>query len=492
MRFLLALVALFLLGGCQATHAYREGRSLEEGGRLPAAAESYLDALDARASHGRARAALEALALPAYEARLGAALRAERQGDFRAALERYRRLEWYLERLERHGELSFQPGIDVAEKIVQAQESAAGREYFLAEKSLGAGRWEEAIEHFQAALEVKEGYRDAEARIAGAWFAWADEDVGAGRYRDAAEGFRRALDLGYADAQTAATRAAEIFAALGRYHLDQGACRQAVRDLSAARRLLPEALEEDLAAAEACAEVRVVVAGLAAPARSEVAGIDVRTRLSAGVLALLPAATSPFVVLVDESALRTPAAGPGPVGHYLVASNLVAATLHSPWPVERERVTSGETWGRCVEEDDEGTHEEPCRLVIDVQYTEVSEEKEVGLSASVRLVALPGRTVVDAHTFEVTMRDATRYAHDFQDAETGRPVDPADDIRFGVAVENDVLALENAHDTLAPDLQLATAAIDQLTDEMVEWIAVRVDVEDEWSDPEELPVLSLE
>jgi len=491
MRFRFVLAALVLLGGCEATHAYRQGRSLEEEGRLPAAAERYLDALDARASHRRARAALEAVALSAYEERAGAALAAERSGDFQAALARYEALQTYLQRLRAHGALAFQPGIDVAEKIARMRESAAGRAYFLGEKSFGVGRWEDAIQHFRAALEIQEGYRDTEARIAEAWFAWAEEDAGAGRYRDAAERFREALDLGFADAQAAATRAAEIFAALGRYHLQQGDCRQAVRDLSEARRLLPEVLEEDLAAAEGCAQVRVVVGGLVAPGRSEIAGIDVRSRLSGGVLALLPAATSPFLVLVDESAL-TARAGGAPAARILVASNLVAATLHHPWPVERERVTTGETEGTCLEEDDEGTHEESCRALLDVQYTEVSEEKEVGISVSVRLVALPGRAVVDAHTFEVTVRDAIRYAHDFQDAETGRAIDPSDDFRFGVAVESEVLALEDARDTLESDLRLTTTAIDQLTDEIVDWIAARVDVEEPWSDPEELPIVSLE
>jgi tetratricopeptide (TPR) repeat protein len=493
MRPLWFLAAFLLLVGCPATHAYRQGRSLEEDGRLPAAADSYLDALDANESHRRARAALEGVVGGAYDERLGAALRAERQGNFDAALDRYRGLQRYLARLQQHGELDFQPGIDVEEKVAQMQESAAGWEYLLGEKHLVAGRWEEAIQHFQAALEVKEGFRDAEARIAATWYAWAEEDAGGGRYRDGAERFEKALDLGYEDAQTAATRAAELFAALGRHHLGQGTCRQAVRDLSAARALVPEVLGEDLAAAEACAEVRVVVAGLVAPGRAQLAGIDVHSRLSTGVLATLPAATSQFVVLVDESALRSRSHARGePVAHYLVASNLVAATLHSPGPVEREQVTSGEAEGTCLEEHDEGTYEEPCHVLFDVQYTEVSEEKEVGLSASVRLVALPGRAVVDAETFEVTVRDAVRYAHDFQDAETGRLVHPSNNSRIGVAVDTEVLSLEEARDTLKSDLVLATAAVDQLIEEMVGWIAARVDVEEEWSDPEDLPVLSLE
>ncbi|MBW2257098.1 MAG: tetratricopeptide repeat protein [Deltaproteobacteria bacterium] len=367
------------------------------------------------------------------------------------------------------------------------KDATAAREYTLAEKAFGAGRWEEALRHYEAALAVRADYRDAVARIAAVHFAWGEEVLAEGRYRDAATRFEEAWNRGAAEGRV---RAAEVYAALGRYHLGHGACRQAWRDLSASVRL-GGPLQEEVAAAMDCAEVRVAVTTVAGPRRRPVGEVNVSSRILAEVLEALPGAVTTFVVLVDESMLRTRTRpDDAPVAHWVLDETLHTAALSSESPQPLERIARASYDGECVNAETGAT--EPCRKEFDLSYEEVEASKEVALSLSAKIVRFDARGNILARTFDIVATDEVHYAWHFRDAETDRVVDLSGTGASAVYVDDNLRALAEARRELVSDRDLVLRGIEELAAEVVDWTAPRVDVEPVWADPSSLEIAPLE
>jgi tetratricopeptide (TPR) repeat protein len=478
-NLVLGLLVALVLAGCGAAKAYKQGLAFEVQGKVVAASGRYLDALDKKASHEEARAALAALAEEAWERRANAARDLEEHGDFEAAGTRYASLGRYQDRLEAHGLLDFHPRFDPMVKVEEMKEATAAREYALAEKAFGAGKWELAIRHYGAALAVRPDYRDAAERIGAVHLAWGEEVLTEGQYRGAAERFEEAWRN---NAPEGRARAAEVYAALGRHHLGHGACRQAWRDLTASVRL-GGPVQDEVATAMDCAEVRVAVTQVSGPRRRTLGEVNVVARIHAAVLERLPEAVTSFVVLVDESVLgrttdRTPAA------HWVIDETVHSATLSSDAPEPQERYARAYYDAECTNEETGAT--EPCRNEFDVRYKEVEASKEVALSLSAKAVRFDARGNVYARTFDIVATDEVHYAEDLRHAETGRPIDLSGTGATEVHVDDSLRALAEARRDLVSDRDLVIRAIEELATEVVDWVAPRLDVEPVWTDPTSL------
>jgi len=474
---IVGLLLAVVLAGCGAARAYKEGLVLEGQGRVVAASARYLDALDRKPLYEEARLALARVAEDAWEQQAAGALELEERGDFEGASARYERLGRYQDRLEAHGLLDFEPRFDPEEKVEEMKDATAAREYTLAEKAFGAGRWEEALSHYDGALAVRPGYRDVAQRIGAVHLAWGEALVAAGQYRHAAARLEEAWNAGATEGRA---RAAEVYAALGRYHLDHGACRQAWRDLSASVRL-GNPVQEEVSAARACAEVRVAVTPVSGLRRRTLGEVDLSSRILAEVLEGLPEATSDFVVLVDPSVLRSTRPDGSPPAHWILEQTIHTATLDSEAPTSQERLARAYTESECVNEETGAT--ETCRTEFDLRYEEVQASKEVALSVSARLVRSDTRGEVHARTVDVVADDVVHYAEGFRNAETRRPVDLHGTGAAEVHVDDALRALADAPRDLEPDRDLVMRATEDLAAEVVGWVAPRVDFEPFWTDP---------
>jgi tetratricopeptide (TPR) repeat protein len=513
MRLLLLLLPLLALSGCAASHAYRDGLDLAQGGAPYAAAARYLDALDADPDHRKARAALDAVVDEAYTTRLGEARDAEDAHAWVDARAGYQDLQAFVARLGTHG-AGFET-LDLAARVAAVDTAAAEEAYVRAEAALAGKDFAGAVDAWRAALAILPGYRDAGVRTADTLHAWGESEQAAGKWRSAAGRFMEARDAGHA---SGAARAAAIYNALGNSFVWSGHCRQAVRDLRLARTLAgPSTDAVDVETAEACAATPLVVAPFEDAIGAKPAGIALPEAAADSLAASLRAGATPFVQFLERDALErilaeqriatastiapkgaaaraaVPAAPSRlPRAHWLVIGKFTQVRASVP-PLA---AVPAEVVGRhtCAPPPTDGNVAPPCVPEAPLRYSLREGRGEVRLAGSVRVV--DARTGVQAGLwpFDVVRGLDVRFADPVLDA-AGRAVSL---VRDGVddpgawQVPSELLALREAPRVLPDESVLTRDALDAVCAEAAARTLALLDVEAPAQDPIALTVVPIE
>lgn len=502
------LLPLLALGGCAANRLYRDGEELARAGASYEAAVRYLDALDRAPNYAMAQEGLASVRRDAYTEKLAEARLAEARREWDAALGAYGALDALLVRVAAYGELGFAT-IDVKERIAATQNRAADDHYAAAEALAAANDHAGAIAAWRSAQALVPGYRDTEARVGGAYFAWAAADEAAGRWREATAHYVDAAASGHAEGPP---RAAAIYAALGNAFVWSGSCRQAVRDLRAARELvapvptLAAAVQEDLDAAESCAVSTVVLLPFENPTRAAPGGIALDEAAADGLAASLRAGASGFVKLLERSAVeqikeeqdlsaqRTGVAGKLTRAHWLVVGKLTQVRVVAPTITEKSATVVGRTASTCPETRSDGTTTTvACLKDVPVRYVEHTGHGEVRLGGTVRVV--DSRTGVQTALVPFNVREAAdvRWADGFVGPD-GRPVTLVPDgapPTVAVQVPPALIALEKAGRVLPDEGELVQAALAGVYAGTTKQVLAVIDADPPASDPATLVVTAL-
>jgi len=488
-RLLPMALALVWLVGCAAQKAYKEGMDLQAAGKLPAAAAKYLDALDSKPTHPEALVALAGVAEEAWKAKLAQAADAEGRNDYTTARDKYQELARLQERLDQHGFLDFPVTVDALAKAKEMEEGAAERAYLLAEKQRGSGQYENAIAGYREAQGFVPGFRDTQARIASAYIEWGTAEAAAGRWRSATQKYQ---DGAAAGAVEGTTRSAEVYLALGRWNVTNGACRQAVRDLKEADRLVPGSVRADLAQASSCAETRVAVVVDRASSRDvAVTGYDPTPRLDAAIAERIPGATSDFVVVVDDHALQ----GPPKDDKGRLAVDRIVGARALRWDVvavprtTTERRTTAEADATCVDPNTQART--TCTHSFEMVYTEVTEARLASLSVTANIVTFTDSKILASRTFDLGARGDVTWVENLRDATTGESTWPTRSGATAVRIPAHVQEMLDAPRTVTADSVLFTEVTDDTADAVAAWAATTLDAETTLTDPTTLKIQPL-
>lgn len=481
MRPVVPLLAILLFAvGCEAGKLYRQGKSLEGAGQDIKAAESYLDALDARPDQKRAHEALARMGEGAWNKLLKSAEEHEQAGRFPEALAAYQRLATLTTRLDEHELLTFKT-INVGERVEAMANASAEERYRAAEAGLKAGRWASAVKEYTAALGFKADYKDSVSKLAAAYYGWGAENLTRAEYREGAGHFvsAQATVPGYKDA---AARAAVVYAALGRWFKDQGQCRQAVRDLRQAQALVADpAVGKDLDRAVACATGRVGVAVFGNPTGVSPGGLAVGDLLSDSLIAALPRGASEFLKVEPLAGRGASLDWPGPV--YKVTGKLLQVKIVGPDPVAERKEAEIEQRVTCAP--GQGEPGALCVVPAAITYLEVHARPSVSLTASFTLAEARRDTVLLADKVSATAGDDVAWAEGV--AAVGRPLPiAARDTDLGLILPSWLVEQLSAPKAVrAPDA-LAADALGRLSGDLAGRIRPLVDAEPPVQDPSAL------
>jgi len=423
----LLLPLAVVLVGCAAGWAVSDGDDARERGETFAAANHYLDALDEDADHEEALKNLTEVAEPAYRKKLGRAEKPQTQRNLEGALQEYKALQTYLDRLREHNVLDFTT-VDVPKRIRAIENGIAKEHYRQAEALFENRRYEEAITQYDNALEYRESYRDAVQQIAASYYQMATEAYEARRYRRAAETYVKALKEGgrYKDARR---RAATLYYRLGDHFLTEGQCRKAYEDFSEARAVVAgfRDASSKLAEAKDCATVQVAFADLNNTTRRSLAGMNLGSVIFQKTRAKLQARSSPFIeiltrrqlqVLMEEQGMNTEAGYRASTvprsfegADYVVLGELNQVQSETSRPTRDEARTTYEYATQETYTNDEGETETRTEWREAYAYfTLVTTSRTIRMRGSVQVVDASSRTVVISQTIDEEARDEVRYA----------------------------------------------------------------------------------
>lgn len=505
-RLLLALSLLSLPLGCAASKAYREGTTLADAGQSYQAAIRYLDSLDHSPGYAMARDGLAGVKREAYGEKLAEARLAEARKDWGAALAAYGEIGALLSRIAEHGAIGFST-IDVAERIAATENKGADDHYTLGEQAHTAGDWAGAIAAWKAAQALVPTYRDTATRIGAAYFAWGADDETKGRWREATGHY---IEAGASGHTAGPARAAAIFVALGNAFVWSGNCRQALRDLRAARDLVGAALvKDDLETAESCAINTVVVLPFENPTRNAPGGMALDEVAADGLAIRLRTAATPFVTLLERGAVdhirdeqrfseaRTGVAGGLARAHWLVIGKLTQVKV-VPGAISREPATAvGRTASTCPEARADGTSAiVPCVKDVPIRYVEHTGHAEVRLAGSVRVINSRSGAQAALVPFNVRQAADVHYADGFLGPD-GRKVSlttapiPAGATLSDVQVPAALLALQSASRDFPDEGDLLHAALDIVYTEVTPSVLGIIDADPPVTDPARLVVTAL-
>lgn len=506
----LALLVLLVpfLTGMTAQRMWKDGTRLEEQGSYYAAALKYLDALDKNHRHKKAGQSIVAVAERAYQQKLEIAVTYEGDERFPDALEEYEALSRLLDRLEGVSAKNFAT-IDVRAKIGEMSDASAEQQYKGGKSAMERGDWSKSISYFKAAQSFRRGYKDTQELIATARYSWADEDLGKRRYRDAADRFvRSADDMGSAGFKDAAERAAGIYASMGRYFLDNMACRLAISDFNRASRLASHPrLAEWSEEAESCAVTPVAVLPFENPTGRSVAGMALGDILSDQVGGKVGDQASRFVRLIERGALDQILAEQGlsqagiTTGgsskiqgvRYLVIGKLTQVRFDNPGLRRESKSTVGTKPYSCTKTRSNGdSYQGTCHSEVRVDYVEIQGSIGIQIAGSVKVVdVLSGEQLV-SQPIEAVANDAVHYIES--------PTVGGNTVQLtmwqhndGIGVrDRDLRQMAEARRDLADEGSLASSVVDYLSTQAAGAAVDVIDIDDNLADPDELDTVIID
>ncbi len=505
-RLLLPFLLLTLVG-CPAAKLYREGKEYDESGRDYQAALKYVAALDKNEKLKKPREALVAVAEDAYKEKLGLAEGYERDGRFPAALDEYRGLDQLLDRMGDYDAVSFTV-IDVRKKVEEMANAAAEERYRAGESALAARKWSEAVEEYGAAQGFKAGYKDTKEKVGVAYYGWAEDDLARKAFRDSATHFQNATESAGTGFKDAAARGGATYRALGNYFVTADRCRQAVKDLRAAQRLLGAGkVDGELATAEECAVTPVAIMPFDNPTGTNLAGMAMGDTIADGIGSQVRANASEFVKLIERSALDSILAEQGLSAsgvtsgstakirgvRYLVLGKLTQVRLDKPSPSKESKTAAATSPYKCQKTNkDGGTYEGTCFNSVTLSYKEIEAKIAVRVVGTVRVVDVKSGEQLTTLALEGSAEDAVHYADDFSVG--GKGVSSGDitlrEHTDGYGVDGDLRNLAvKARQDLASEDDLTQTVLKKLVGDSTKAVLSAVDIEREAVDPGSLKIV---
>lgn len=482
------LAATFALSGCAAGRLYDRGLELEKTGHPYDAMAKYLDALDINAEHADSVAALRAIARKGYDEKLAMCATYEQQRNFPSAMDEYKELQATMGRVKTHGGLSFAI-VDFRAKQEELNNGAAEDHYVAAEAALAGKTWKIAIAEYDAAQTFKSGYKDTPEKTAAAYYSWGDDDFTAKRWRSAAEHFNLSRKSGGAGYRDAGARASVIFGGLGRYFLGADRCRQAVRDLRAARNGSTDVrLAEDLAKAEECSVTPVAIMPLENPTGRSLAGMAIGDTLSDSIGTKVQKNASEFVHLVERTALQiilseqhlsATGVSTGDVSkirgvRYLVLGKVTQIQSTSQGPTEARRSFTAQESFECTQYNNKGPYQATCTRNVTIGFLVTSAKITARVAGSIKVVDTKSGEQLATQALEGAADDSIEYAHDFTQ-------DPFDRALSGIP--DGALGLTRGRTSLRDEGEIANQIVEQFSEAAAAVVVRAVDGERTATDP---------
>ena len=381
MRF----IPLLLIVACVPKDV-RLARSYEREGQRVAEAGVYLQLLQADPTDTRLQADVARTAPNAYAQLVDVAREDEASGHFDEALVAYDDAVAFVKTVEAAGALTF-PVDDLAGERMHVQEELSHRHAKAGLDASSRGAWVLAVTEDRAALAYKPGDTTLDHQLAADLAQEAHAELDGRTYGVALQHFQEASTL---DPQgDASAWAAAVQAAWGRYDLHEHACRDAVDRLGAAHALAVDThLDDDLAAAKACARVEIVLDPVEDLSGTKTAGLAIGAVLGDQVAADLREKASTWVALVPATAPVTTAT------RWHVHGRITRDEREHPAPADAKRSATGAQLISCPAEHSttwDAAHGFLCKQDVAVTWTEHTNRSTVNLGASLQIdVATPG------------------------------------------------------------------------------------------------------
>lgn len=480
----LFLLSLLVAPPALAGSTYRQGMKLVKAGDHLAATELWFSALGADEADRDAIKGLDRWSDLAVRGLLVDAEEHEAQGRYAEALGAYDRV------LELDARLQTVPGLVLPDRSAirvdreEAETAWARAELSAGAEALAASRAEEAVAHYERATMLRPAWTEAKKPMGDAYFLWAQAALDAHQYPVAAERFDKAASLGAGRA--ARLWSAAVHTAMGDAWFKQTACRQAARSYRVAVERDPNGPAVDqLALAEDCARVELVVAPFEAVGGQEVTGTNAGAMVADALEAALRARGSEFLVLLDPTSTVAAQVGAGgldsvrPGRLYQVRGRVTQLVVERPEPSVQARTGAATTQVVCPLP--EGVYyrsdtwcDEPATLA----WEEVSMSVTGRAAGSVRVVVPRTSEQVLTAPVEAVVHHASKHARSFTLAGSAAPVVVGEKPAEGVyAPGAEVLASTGPPAALPADSALTAEVVAQLAAKAAEAVLAQVDAE---------------
>ncbi len=388
--------------------------------------------------------------------------------------------------------------------------ASAEERYVEAEGAMAGQRWEEAIDAYRKAQKFKSNYKDSQPKVATAFYSWAEGDLGAKEFRVAAGHFGEAVEAGGTGFRDAAHRGAAIFLALGQHFTKGDRCRQAVRDLRAAERLVSDPrITEALKVAEECAVTPVAVLPFENPTGTNLAGMALADTIADKVTALVDEDASEFVRLVERGALDAILSEQGLSAQgissgstskirgvrFLVLGKLTQVRFDTPSPSATSKSTQATEPYDCTKtRSDGGTYQGTCFRTVQLTYREVSGQLAARIVGTVKVVDVKTGEQLANAPVEAVVEDAVHFVADFK---VGGNSVPASRLTMwehtdGYGVQDyDLDDLAEARQSLLSEDEVVAKLVEIIATKASAAVVEEVDGEREAVDPGTLDIVEL-
>ena len=471
------------LTGCATT--YSRGLKLAEQGNFEEASRYWMAALDDDELARGPRKGLDEFGASAVWVYMETAEEHEAEHRFEQAIASYGQA---LSMADDLMEYDVQPGLDrieLATRITEVEDRLTMYRYNQGISAAEQREFDAAIAWWEQARELRADYSDTAQRIGQAHREAGHDALSASQYTQALDQFSSAMRWGQGSETRAWYDATAI--ALGRHYLRHGACRSAFELFDSVRATANDSvLEEDLARAEDCARVEVVVSPFERTDDGPLKQLDVAAVITDAVTESIRANSSRYVYIVDPALAEDV---PNTFGYrYAVRGRLMQ--------VQYERVDA-----ETVLMATDGTHLVPCppldgyadyaddlcdetvTLTADLTTAEVN----LGLIGSVRVSDPRTGELMTTRSLDQRTQHVNRSRSAFRLNDV-RVVTGDTSTESMYAVDPNLLSISTAQEELPDDATLLHSASAGLAQSAAEAILAVIDVEPQPQPPRHLNI----
>ncbi len=387
------LTLALLLSMSASASTWSEGKAMVKKGHFYDAAKFWIEALDQDQYDQGALKGLDRYAEAAYEQRLDMAQEHEAEKRFEQSLQTYDDL-LVLNALFREIEAIEYTDHQQVLELERKDTYDGWVTWLLKEGAAGLARndWEKAEKNYQHALELNPDLPEARKQLSKAQYELGQVHMGKFHYRTAVEYFDAAMANGYG--REAREWSFATHKELGRYFMNEGACRQAARELRKAGDFSDDMeMVELLTRAEDCARVELIVEPFEAVAGGNMAGSAPAAMLVDRLEAALRDQGSEFLVLLDPQsqtaadALAGGLAGARPGALYQLRGRITQLAVERPEASTTSRSVEGKYQVVCPLP--EGVYyraEEWCDASTTIFYEERSARLHAMAEGSIKVI----------------------------------------------------------------------------------------------------------
>jgi|GEM_PF-1830485 len=488
---LVSLMMLFIYGCSAAYQAVKRGDELLQMKNYYGASQEYLSALRLEHDNKDAKMKLCQISKQAYEQKLSIAENFEKGKDFESAMRQYSDLSNFLDRANSYNCLNF-GAMNVREKITEMRSSSSEKYYKEAESLFASEDYSNAIQRYKDALRHNNPYKDSTEKIAESYYRIAKKYEAQRGFRNAAKNYENAniTIKGYKDA---VQKAAGLYYSLGDYFLSKQLCRNAWNDFNEVTRIKPDFknVNEKIKEAEACSVTKIAFIKFDNPTGRNIGGASMGDLVFDEIKSSLQKRASRFIRIMDREELETVLSEQklGMAGitdeystfkklkgvHYLIFGKLSQVYINMPVQKQENRQITGREPYTCVQYDKKGRpYELICKRNVNVHFKQISENINVSLTGSMKVLGVSSGEQVIYHNINVKKGDSVTYATDFSKDLSQVEVDSA------------ISALANARRDLTGEDSIMKSVVSAIANDMIQQILDKIDTSQSVADPVEL------